>query len=127
MIRQKFYICDVCGDERGRKRQGVRGALCDRHAPSKVRKATHDDPEVAAGARALGCAVKGKRGKLNGRSWLHECDGPVEAHHIKSRGAGGKNEGNTVGLCRRAHDQLHTMGSKSFPLAYSINLWEMAS
>ena len=127
MIRTKFAPCTECGDERGRKRMGVRGPKCDRHAPSKVRKATHDDPEVAAAARALGCAVKGRVGKLNGKSWLHVCDGPIDPHHIKSRGAGGKNEGNTVGLCRRAHDQFHTMGAKSFPLAYNINLWEMAS
>ena len=59
-----------------------------------------------------------------------KANGPIpegyDIHHIKSRGAGGKNEGNTVGLCRRAHDQLHTMGSKSFPLAYGVNLWEEA-
>lgn len=126
MIRQKFAPCTECGDERGRKRQGIRGPRCDRHAPRKAVKPIHDDPTAAAEARALGCAVSGKVGKQNGRSWLHVCDGPIDAHHIKSRGASGKNDGNTVGLCRRAHQQLHQWGAKSFPAIYDVNLWAAA-
>jgi hypothetical protein len=126
MIRQKFSPCSECGDERGRKYRGVKGPKCLRHAPSKVKKATHDDPAVAQQARAMGCAVAGMVGRKDGKSWLHICDGPIDAHHITSRGAGGKDAGNLVGLCRRAHDQLHQWGAKSFPLAYNIDLWEKA-
>lgn len=42
------------------------------------------------------------------------CGGAVEAAHVKSRGAGGKDVGNVVPLCHWHHQLQHEDGIKSF-------------
>lgn len=40
----------------------------------------------------------------------HACRGPLDPHHVKSVGAGGKDAANLVVLCRGAHDEVHSIG-----------------
>lgn len=39
---------------------------------------------------------------------------PSEPAHVRSRGAGGKDRGNVLPLCRTHHGDQHTMGWKRF-------------
>lgn len=52
----------------------------------------------------------------------HECRGPLEAAHVKSRGAGGDDRRNVVPLCQRAHRQQHTWGIRTFELFWLVDL-----
>ncbi len=42
--------------------------------------------------------------------------------HVKSRGAGGHDRGNTVPLCHAHHHEQHTIGIESFQAQYRIDL-----
>lgn len=57
-----------------------------------------------------------------------ECEGPIEAAHVKSRGAGGGWKNNVVPLCRRHHRQQHDMGSDTFAFHHvlDLDLWAAA-
>lgn len=49
-------------------------------------------------------------------------NGLSDPAHVKSRGAGGRDRGNTVPLCRAHHTEQHTIGIKSFELQYNLSL-----
>lgn len=51
---------------------------------------------------------------------------PSDACHIRSRGAGGGDElFNLMSLCRREHQEQHSIGIKSFVKKYSLSVsWE---
>jgi hypothetical protein len=73
-------------------------------------------PDYLAWIRTLTCCV----GNL-------ECEGAVEAAHVKSKGAGGCDEGNTVPCCTRHHFIQHTIGIRSFAVRYDLNLAALAN
>lgn len=60
------------------------------------------------------CAVSGD---------MHE--GGYEAHHVKTRGAGGGDEW-AICLCAKHHRQLHDMGRQSFAARHGLHLEVMA-
>jgi len=49
------------------------------------------------------------------------CDGPIEAHHVKTRGAGGLAKNNLIGLCLQHHSEIHGGGVRFFAMAYDID------
>ncbi len=53
------------------------------------------------------CSIKGRVCKSTGER--HECWGPIDAHHVRTRGAGGGDE-QVVSLCRGAHSLLDSWG-----------------
>ena len=57
--------------------------------------------------RSLGCVVCGR--------------GSAGCHHVKSRGAGGK-ESDQVPLCAPCHHLVHHVGAETFPQRYGIDL-----
>jgi hypothetical protein len=69
--------------------------------------------------RSLPCLVAGKPG--------HQCRGVTECAHIRSKGAGGSDRGNTVPLCSRAHSEQHAMGIRSFQQATGLDLAALAT
>lgn len=56
----------------------------------------------------------------------HTCIGPVEAHHVESRGAGG-DDSQVVPLCSGAHQDGHTIGWTTFAKTYSVDLERLAN
>ena len=54
------------------------------------------------------------------------CRGRIDKHHVRTRGAGGKDENNIVPLCRLHHQEIHRIGRKTFAIKYDINLEELA-
>ncbi len=58
------------------------------------------DPELIARVKAVGICYLVGRG---------ECWGPLDPHHVISRGAGGGDtEDNVILLCRNHHQQAHS-------------------
>ena len=55
-----------------------------------------------------------------------KCFGRIDAHHVKTRGAGGKDEGNLIPLCRAHHIYIHSVGILTFMKKFSVNLKEVA-
>lgn len=53
---------------------------------------------------------------------VFECDGPSEAMHVQTRGAGGSDIGNLVKGCRYHHARQHTLGIRSFERRYGVQL-----
>ena len=45
-----------------------------------------------------------------------------DPHHVRSKGAGGKERDNIAPLQRRWHTELHQIGKKAFEKKYGINL-----
>jgi len=68
------------------------------------------DRAYLAWIATLACAVGGCRN--------HPCD-PA---HVRSRGAGGADVGNTVPLCHPHHEEQHRIGIVSFSDRYRLNL-----
>ena len=54
------------------------------------------------------------------------CGGMAEPAHIKSRGAGGKDLGNVLALCRKHHDEQHHQGIETWTARYGLDLQEAA-
>jgi hypothetical protein len=72
--------------------------------------------------RSQGCTAKATH-----KTWIDGgadccCAGRIEFAHLRSRGAGGKDEGNGVGLCTRHHREQHAMGLTSFERHYGLDL-----
>lgn len=51
---------------------------------------------------------------------------PCDPHHVKSRGAGGRDE-HCVPLDRAHHDELHTIGRIAFETKYGVDLMTEAA
>lgn len=56
----------------------------------------------------------------------YACSGPVDPHHVVSRGAGGGDE-QVVSLCRFHHDGIHRLGKDAFEKCYRVDLAETAA
>lgn len=54
-------------------------------------------------------------------SVAHACTGPLDAHHVTAKGAGGS-DFDTLPLCRMAHTAYHNKGRNSFERYYSLDL-----
>jgi hypothetical protein len=50
-----------------------------------------------------------------------------ECAHVKAKGAGGDDVGNTVPMCMRHHRQQHAIGIKTFQATYGVDLAASAS
>lgn len=90
---------------------------CKRYAPkasSERRLPKGAAPAYLAWIRTLPCVVG------------VGCEGSVEAAHVKSKGAGGCDEGNTIPCCASHHFEQHTIGIRSFASKYSLNLASLA-
>jgi hypothetical protein len=86
---------------------------------------------------------RGKRGRrfklsepnLPYRAWIRsfpcsvpDCGAwPIEAHHVTTRGAGGRDEGELIPLCKSHHDTWHTQGRLTFQRRYGINARTIAT
>lgn len=110
------------GDPEERKGLGRSGTI-ERKTPLKPVSETNSDgpptfTDLSDFARDLGCTV--------GHHPEHRCWGRIEAHHVRSRGAGYgdwvEGEGNVVGLCAGAHREIHRQGQQTFERTYEINL-----
>lgn len=59
-----------------------------------------------------------------------ECDGRMEAHHVKETAGGGMGikpaDYWAVPLCSHHHATLHQIGAKSFEAKYAVNLIDQA-
>jgi len=55
------------------------------------------------------------------------CYGPIEAHHVRTRGAGGKAERNLVPLCLLHHADLHRHGRATFEKLTGTHLKALAA
>lgn len=64
-------------------------------------------------ARTLPCCVCGK-------------PGPSDPDHVRTKGAGGKDRGNIVPLCRRHHDEKGCKGIGWIQQTYGVDLWVVA-
>ena len=62
-----------------------------------------------------------------GRFLEHRCVGRIQACHVKSRGAGGKDVGNLYPGCALAHDEQHRIGIPAFQKRWGINLAKIAA
>lgn len=75
------------------------------------------------------CCIAGRvaiEGPMKGQQ--HVCEGRIDPHHVKTRGAGGGDE-QVAPLCRLAHSQLDSPGWSQplFERAYSIDLANIAA
>jgi hypothetical protein len=93
------------------------GRLRNRGKPRHAVSGKRDEP-YREYVRSLECLVAGKPG--------HVCKGIVECAHVRSKGAGGSDRGNTVPLCSRAHGESHAMGIRSFQAATGLDLAAIA-
>ncbi len=69
----------------------------------------YEDPEYLDYIRSLPCAVSGG------------CKGQIAAHHVKTKGAGGKDRGGTIPLCVLHHDEWHFRGRINFQMKYGLD------
>jgi hypothetical protein len=55
------------------------------------------------------------------------CNNPGEIHHVRPRGAGGKEKKNIVPLCHECHMELHNLGRATWEERYGIDLGTIAT
>jgi len=53
------------------------------------------------------------------------CGANSDPHHVRTRGAGGKDNANLVPLCREHHQELHTIGVLTFEDKYKLGCLRM--
>lgn len=100
--------------------------------PKKRRFSKLRDPEYVAWIRTLPCTNAGRAEYYDawvaaGRPADNSDDRRIiEAAHVRSRGAGGADVGNTVPLCRICHREQHRIGIKSFEAKYGVDLKALA-
>lgn len=80
-------------------------------------------PGHTADIKLYDCALKSK---IKPTDAHHECWGPIDPHHTKTRGAGGGDD-TLVPLCRGHHDLVHTKGLAWIEAASGVDLREMAA
>lgn len=71
--------------------------------------------------RSLPCVIAGREG--------HQCWHPEhrsDAAHVDTKARGNGDAGQLVPMCRRAHQDQHAYGIKSFQREYAVNLREIA-
>jgi hypothetical protein len=55
-------------------------------------------------------------------------DTRVDAHHLSSRGSGGKpwsgSDYSALPFCRAHHQSYHSLGEGQFEIVYRVNLWK---
>jgi hypothetical protein len=95
------------------------------------RKGTVIDEPYRTWVRGQGCVLRGRWCHDEAKSpdlqdSYHVCWGPIEFHHVKTRGAGGKDRGNGVGLCTTGHRTFHDLGRATFAARYAIDLAHVA-
>lgn len=56
----------------------------------------------------------------------HRCAGRITGHHVRSVGAGGRDRGNEVPLCERAHRAVHRAGQVTFEERHEVDLGAVA-
>lgn len=100
------------------------GPLPKRNAKrAKVRHAAHfGPPGYVEHVHSFGCVFAVERGTTA------ECEGPLEACHRKSRGAGGGWRKNLFCACRKHHAMQHAMGVAAFErfVPTDLDLWACA-
>lgn len=70
------------------------------------KKRRYRDEDYLESIRAIPCVATGRAP-------------PSDAHHVKSRGAGGGDDyWNVIPLSRAAHQELHKIGTKKFAAKY---------
>ena len=77
----------------------------------------YEDPEYLKLIEAMPCTIA----TLGPRATGAGCMGDVVAHHVKTKGAGGKDRGDTIGLCFLHHSEWHDKGRISFQLKYNLD------
>jgi hypothetical protein len=96
-----------------------RGSPLERRTPLRARGRSRfprfRDEQWCAYIRSLPCLIG------------HACEGPTEPDHVRTRGAGGVDIGNTWPACRKHHAERHRIGISSFELKYAINLAKWAT
>jgi hypothetical protein len=87
------------------------------------RKGRERDEKYLAWIRKLPCLLDHRPAwfGVSGGMAAHLCTGKVEAHHVKTRGAGGSDR-QAVPICALAHRQFHDWGRATFAKRYIIDL-----
>lgn len=114
-----WYRCTRCGKPTTSPTRDT--SWCEGLQQSRLGAGGHahsDDPEVYGPYHdwvgTLDCLI--------GERPDHRCAGRVTGHHVRSVGAGGKDRGNEVPLCERAHREVHRVGRETFEGRYGIDL-----
>lgn len=81
------------------------------HARIRARRAVQFGAQAQL-CRELPCLICGR--------------GPCDPHHVRSRGAGGRDE-HTVPLCEEHHHEFHDIGRHSFDKRYGVDLLHEAA
>lgn len=87
----------------------------DRNEPRLAKRRAECFGPCARAARLGSCAVPGCKAKP-----------PLHPAHVRSRGAGGKDWKNVVGLCGLHHREQHDRGIATFCATYRISLEDIA-
>ena len=84
------------------------------------------DPAYCAWIRTLPCAARDGYWQFpNERT--RRCAGRIECAHVRTRGAGAYDTGETLPLCVSHHRQQHHMGLHSFEQLYGLDMAEFAA
>jgi hypothetical protein len=118
--RLSTSTCTPCDSERKQARNSrisARGARVVPMLPPS--RSVKENPKHLAWVRLQPCAV-------------HQlfCDGPVQAHHVRSAGSAGTGckpaDSATVPLCAAHHAELHRNGAQTFDAEHGVCLRDLA-
>lgn len=100
-------------------KDGSKAALRSSRLAAKAKKPKRwilkrRDDAYRAWVKALPCTLHDVAG--------HVCWGPVDPHHVKTRGAGGSDAANLIPVCRGFHDEIHQRGRRTTEALYGLDL-----
>lgn len=110
------------------RRTGIKRRTPLRRSASLSRKTPLSPRNVGRRARAFAEAFGERGAAVRAMPCLcldllpyDRCSGPIEAAHVRSRGAGGTRR-DLVPLCQRHHRAQHSEGIKSFANGFGLDL-----
>jgi len=101
-----------------RKPLARRTPISPRNAGRRARAYAEAYGERGGAVRAMRCVCWAPS---LGMPWAKSCSGPIEAAHVRSRGAGGTRR-DLVPLCQGHHREQHARGVVTFEKTYGVNL-----
>ena len=102
-----------------RRRKRERSGIRDGDGPIRC-------PAHLQWCRNFHCLIEGKSYAMGEYGYNHECDGRIEAHHVRKGADGGMglkpSDATVVPLCTWAHSLVHSVGVDSFEKRYGVDL-----
>jgi hypothetical protein len=111
----------------GRRSRMKRSRIASRGTRGRRFKMSEPNEKYREYVRREKCVVAGRANEAKPGAFNPVCWYAIEAHHVTTRGAGGRDEANLAPLCLHHHHEIHAIGRRTFAKRYGVDLASVAA